>query len=101
MLTALDIGKDIMRGLNLGSGDYPTKAFTLDVLFAPLKAVARRRSAPTFTKAVASGQRADRGTCLAVGLLMAMVHRVSPYAGNLAWDQASSNSLPTASRCDY
>jgi DNA-binding response OmpR family regulator len=50
MLTALDTDKDVIRGLNLGSDDYLTKPFALDVFFARLKAVARRRSTPMSAK---------------------------------------------------
>jgi DNA-binding response OmpR family regulator len=42
MLTARDAMTDVVRGLDLGADDYMTKPFTLNVLFARMRAVARR-----------------------------------------------------------
>lgn len=42
MLTACDAMADIVRGLDLGADDYLTKPFSLNVLFARVRAVARR-----------------------------------------------------------
>jgi DNA-binding response OmpR family regulator len=42
MVTARDAMADIVRGLDLGADDYLTKPFTLDVLLARIRAVARR-----------------------------------------------------------
>ncbi len=42
MLTARDATQDIVQGLNLGADDYLTKPFSLEVLMARVKAVARR-----------------------------------------------------------
>ncbi len=42
MLTARDAAADIVQGLDLGADDYLTKPFALDVLFARVRAVARR-----------------------------------------------------------
>jgi len=50
MLTARDTDKDVIHGLNLGSDDYLTKPFALDVFFARLNAVARRRAMPKSAK---------------------------------------------------
>jgi len=43
MLTARDAPADIVRGLDLGADDYLTKPFSLDVLFARMRALGRRR----------------------------------------------------------
>jgi DNA-binding response OmpR family regulator len=42
MVTARDAMADIVRGLDSGADDYLTKPFTLDVLFARIRAVSRR-----------------------------------------------------------
>jgi DNA-binding response OmpR family regulator len=42
MVTARDAMADIVRGLDLGADDYLTKPFTLNVLLARMRAVARR-----------------------------------------------------------
>ena len=47
MLTAKDANTDVIHGLNVGSDDYLTKPFALDVLFARLRAVARRGAQST------------------------------------------------------
>jgi len=46
MLTARDSTKDVVEGLNLGADDYVTKPFSFDVLFARIRAVARRGPVP-------------------------------------------------------
>jgi DNA-binding response OmpR family regulator len=45
MLTARDAMADIVRGLDSGADDYLTKPFSLDVLFARMRAVSRRGTA--------------------------------------------------------
>lgn len=42
MLTARDAAGDIVRGLDAGADDYLTKPFSFEVLFARVRAVARR-----------------------------------------------------------
>lgn len=44
MLTARDMPSDIVQGLDCGADDYLTKPFSLEVLFARLRALARRSS---------------------------------------------------------
>lgn len=46
MLTARDAAEDIVEGLNLGADDYLTKPFSFEVLFARVRAVARRGPIP-------------------------------------------------------
>jgi DNA-binding response OmpR family regulator len=46
MLTARDAATDIVRGLDAGADDYLTKPFSLDVLFARLRAITRRAPRP-------------------------------------------------------
>jgi DNA-binding response OmpR family regulator len=46
MLTARDATRDIIEGLNLGADDYLTKPFSFEVLFARVRAVARRGPIP-------------------------------------------------------
>lgn len=46
MLTARDATSDVVQGLNLGADDYLTKPFSLDVLFARVRALGRRGPAP-------------------------------------------------------
>jgi DNA-binding response OmpR family regulator len=42
MLTARDANADIVQGLNLGADDYLTKPFSFEILFARVRALARR-----------------------------------------------------------
>jgi two-component system, OmpR family, response regulator len=44
MLTARDAAPDVVRGLDAGADDYLTKPFSLEVLFARLRALSRRPS---------------------------------------------------------
>ena len=46
MLTARDGTEDVVQGLDLGADDYLTKPFSLEVLFARVRAVARRGPIP-------------------------------------------------------
>jgi DNA-binding response OmpR family regulator len=49
MLTARDTPSDVVQGLDCGADDYLTKPFSLEVLFARLRALARRSSASNST----------------------------------------------------
>jgi len=42
MLTARDATKDLIQGLDIGADDYLTKPFSLEVLFARVRAIGRR-----------------------------------------------------------
>src|SRR5215468_2194261 len=42
MLTARDSAKDLIHGLDIGADDYLTKPFSLEVLFARVRALGRR-----------------------------------------------------------
>jgi DNA-binding response OmpR family regulator len=42
MLTARDSTKDLIHGLDIGADDYLTKPFSLEILFARVRAVGRR-----------------------------------------------------------
>jgi two-component system, OmpR family, response regulator len=44
MLTARDAAPDVVKGLDAGADDYLTKPFSLEVLFARLRALSRRPS---------------------------------------------------------
>jgi two-component system response regulator MprA len=46
MLTARDAASDVVRGLDAGADDYLTKPFSLKVLLARLRALARRSARP-------------------------------------------------------
>jgi DNA-binding response OmpR family regulator len=46
MLTARDAPEDVVAGLDLGADDYLTKPFSFEVLFARVRAVARRGPIP-------------------------------------------------------
>jgi DNA-binding response OmpR family regulator len=62
MLTARDADADMVRGLDLGADDYLTKPFSFDVLFARVRAVARRGPIPQPVSLEAAGLRADPAT---------------------------------------
>lgn len=62
MLTARDADRDIVHGLNLGADDYLTKPFSLDVFFARLRAVARRRALPLVLSLAAGDLRLSTST---------------------------------------
>jgi DNA-binding response OmpR family regulator len=62
MLTARDANADVVRGLDLGADDYLTKPFSLDVLFARVRAVARRGPIPRPVALEAAGLHADPAT---------------------------------------
>jgi DNA-binding response OmpR family regulator len=49
MLTARDTPSDVVQGLDCGADDYLTKPFSLEVLFARLRALARRSSVSNST----------------------------------------------------
>ena len=55
MLTARDSASDIVQGLDLGADDYLTKPFRFDVLFARVRAVARRGPIPQTVMLEAGG----------------------------------------------
>src|SRR5215813_5983651 len=42
MLTARDSAKDLIHGLDIGADDYLTKPFSLEILFARIRAIGRR-----------------------------------------------------------
>jgi two-component system KDP operon response regulator KdpE len=44
LLTALDSGDDVVRGLNLGADDYVTKPVAFEILVARTRALLRRRA---------------------------------------------------------
>jgi len=46
MLTARDSAKDLIHGLDIGGDDYLTKPFSLDILFARIRALGRRGPIP-------------------------------------------------------
>ncbi len=46
MLTARDAAADVVKGLDSGADDYLTKPFSIDVLLARIRAVARRGAIP-------------------------------------------------------
>jgi DNA-binding response OmpR family regulator len=62
MLTARDSTADLVQGLDLGADDYLTKPFSFEVLFARVRAVARRGpvAQPVFLEA--GGLKVNRGT---------------------------------------
>ncbi len=62
MLTARDATEDIVEGLNLGADDYLTKPFSFEVLFARVRAVARRGPIPQPVRYEAADLTMDQGT---------------------------------------
>jgi DNA-binding response OmpR family regulator len=62
MLTARDAVADIVEGLNLGADDYLTKPFSLDVLFARVRAVGRRGPIPQAVCLQAADLSVNQGT---------------------------------------
>ena len=62
MLTARDATADVVRGLDLGADDYLTKPFSLDVLFARVRAVARRGPIAQPVALEAGGLTLNQGT---------------------------------------
>lgn len=62
MLTARDSAEDIVQGLDIGADDYLTKPFSLNVLFARVRAVGRRGPIPQPVLLEAAGLRVNQGT---------------------------------------
>ena len=62
MLTARDSASDIVQGLDLGADDYLTKPFSFEVLFARVRAVARRGPIPQPVLLEAGGLTLNQGT---------------------------------------
>jgi two-component system OmpR family response regulator len=62
MLTARDQTSDIVTGLDLGADDYLTKPFSLEVLLARVRAVARRGPIPHPVRLMAGDLSMDLGT---------------------------------------
>jgi len=62
MLTARDAASDIVRGLDCGADDYLTKPFSLNVLFARIRALTRRGSATQGASLKAAGLRVNPDT---------------------------------------
>lgn len=59
MLTARDSVEDRVRGLDVGADDYLAKPFAFAELFARLRAITRRESAPRPTVVEVAGLRID------------------------------------------
>jgi two-component system response regulator MprA len=59
MLTARDAVDDIVRGLDVGADDYLTKPFSLDVLFARVRALGRRQGGVQTAPLKAAGLRVN------------------------------------------
>ena len=59
MITARDAVDDIVRGLDVGADDYLTKPFSLDVLFARVRALGRRQAATQTAALKAAGLRVN------------------------------------------
>lgn len=114
MVTARDAMSDIVRGLDSGADDYLTKPFTLDVLLARIRALARRGPAvypadlrfeglvlKTRTHEMQRGDRVVPLTRTEYGILEVMVRRagcVAPRdvlveAGWGGGDEVSDNTL--------
>ena len=62
MLTARDASRDVVYGLNVGADDYLAKPFELEVLFARLRALARRGTAPLSLVLTAGDLTLNTGT---------------------------------------
>ena len=62
MLTARDAPQDVIQGLDLGADDYLTKPFSFDVLFARVRAVARRGPIPREVRLRTGDLSMDEGT---------------------------------------
>jgi DNA-binding response OmpR family regulator len=62
MLTARDSTADLVQGLDFGADDYLTKPFSFAVLFARVRAVARRGPIPQPVFLEAGGLKVNRGT---------------------------------------
>jgi DNA-binding response OmpR family regulator len=62
MLTARDTAEDIVQGLDPGADDYLTKPFSFEVLFARVRAVARRGPIPQPVIYRAGGITLDQGS---------------------------------------
>ena len=62
MLTARDASRDVVYGLNVGADDYLAKPFELEVLFARLRALARRGATPISLVLTAADLRLNTGT---------------------------------------
>lgn len=62
MLTARDTAGDVVQGLDLGADDYLTKPFSFEVLFARVRAVARRGPIPQPVNYRAGDLTVNQGT---------------------------------------
>jgi DNA-binding response OmpR family regulator len=62
MLTARDSTTDVVQGLNLGADDYLTKPFSFEILFARVRALARRGPIAHPVLLEAAGLTLNQGT---------------------------------------
>lgn len=62
IVSARDAMSDIVHGLDLGADDYLTKPFALDVLFARIRAVARRNPVTAPSQLIYHGLSLDPST---------------------------------------
>lgn len=62
ILTARDTAADVVQGLDIGADDYLTKPFSLDVLFARVRAIGRRGSIAQPLEFSAAGLVLNQGT---------------------------------------
>src|SRR5262245_10177831 len=62
MLTARDASRDVVYGLDVGADDYLAKPFELEVLFARLRALARRGTTPLSLVLTAGDLTLNTGT---------------------------------------